>query len=347
LSEYELFLSPRIEAPSLQLEVQVQIEVQETSINCQLIANQFQHSEQQKKLTKTETTITNSKTFHPSESQSYCTMMNLSLFLVFAALFNAATGNVIEDITPPTAGTPPGTSRGLRGTAPLSTPPATPPVELGTAGNYAILAKTGISTVPNSSIYGDVAVSPISHAAMTGFAMVMDLSGQRSSSSQINGKAYADDYATPTRSGLTTAVSDMETAYNDAAGRFNEDGDRTNIGAGDISGETLTPGVYTFDVDIMFSTDIAFKGDENDVFIMQTKQSLVQAANTKVELLGGVQAKNIFWQVAGNVRVGAGAQLQGVLLVKTDVLLMTGSYLNGRVLAQTACNLQMATIIEA
>jgi hypothetical protein len=43
LSEYELFLSPRIEAPSLQLEVQVQIEVQETSINCQLIANQFQH----------------------------------------------------------------------------------------------------------------------------------------------------------------------------------------------------------------------------------------------------------------------------------------------------------------
>ncbi len=109
----------------------------------------------------------------------------------------------------------------------------------------------------------------------------------------------------------------------------------------------MTPGVYTFDLDIMFSTDIAFKGDENDVFIMQTKQSLVQAANTKVELLGGVQAKNIFWQVAGNVRVGAGAQLQGVLLVKTDVLLMTGSYLNGRVLAQTACNLQMATIIEA
>ena len=317
------------------------------------------------KLTKT--TITNPKTFHPPESQSYCTMMNLSLFLVFAALFNAATGNVIEEITPPTAGTPPG----LRGTAPPgtappstppgtappstappstappSTPPGTAPVELGTAGNYAILAMTGISTVPNSIIYGDVAVSPISHAAMTGFAMVMDLSGQRSSSSQINGKAYADDYATPTRSGLTTAVSDMETAYNDAAGRFNEDGDRTNIGAGDISGETLTPGVYTFDVDIMFSTDIAFKGDENDVFIMQTKQSLVQAANTKVELLGGVQAKNIFWQVAGNVRVGAGAQLQGVLLVKTDVLLMTGSYLNGRVLAQTACNLQMATIIEA
>jgi hypothetical protein len=63
--------------------------------------------------------------------------------------------------------------------------------------------------------------------------------------------------------------------------------------------------------------------------------------------LGGAQAKNIFWQVAGTASVGAGAQLQGVLLVKTDALFVTGSYLNGRVLAQTACNLQMATITEA
>jgi hypothetical protein len=63
-------------------------------------------------LTKTETTITNSKTFHPSESHSCYTMINLSLFLVFAALFNAATGYVIEEITPPTpAGTPPALHR--------------------------------------------------------------------------------------------------------------------------------------------------------------------------------------------------------------------------------------------
>jgi hypothetical protein len=274
-------------------------------------------------------------------------MMNLIIFLVFAALFNAATANVVEEITPPTAGT----YRGLRPTASPtalpSTPQGIPPVELGTAVNYAILAKTGISTVPNSSIYGDVAVSPISHAAMTGFAMALDPGGQWSTSSQINGKAYAEDYDSATSSKVITAISDMETAYNDAAGRPNEDGERTNLGAGDISGEILTPGVYTFDADIQFSADIAFKGGENDVFIMQTRQSLLQAANTKVRLLGGVQAKNIFWQVAGTASVGAGAQLQGILLVKTDVVFVTGSYLNGRVLAQTACNLQMATITEA
>ena len=65
--------------------------------------------------------------------------------------------------------------------------------------------------------------------------------------------------------------------------------------------------------------------------------------------MGGAQAKNIFRQIAGQVSGGAGSQLQVVLLVKTDVVLMTGSFVNvnGRVLAPTACNLQMAAIAEA
>jgi hypothetical protein len=254
-------------------------------------------------------------------------MMNLNLFLAFAALITAATARNAIEITPPAV--------------------VTEPVELGTAGNYAILTKTGISTVPDSSIYGDVAVSPIAATAMTGFDLVLDSGGQFSTSSQINGKAYAADYAAPTPTELTTAVSDMETAYTDAAGRPNEDDERKNLGGGDISGEVLTPGVYTFDTDVSFSADIAFRGSVNDVFIIQTTGNLLQAEGTKVTLVGGAQAKNIFWQIAGQVSVGAGSEMQGVLLVKTDVVFVTGSFLNGRVLAQTACNLQVATITEA
>ncbi len=282
-------------------------------------------------------------------------MMNLSLFLVFAALFNAATATSpgLRPSAPPSTppSSPPSTSPSAQPSTPPAaqpnTPPGIPPVELASASNYAILAKTGISTVPNSNVYGDVAVSPISSAAMTGFAMSLDPGGQWSASSQINGKAYAINYDPATSLKVTTALSDMETAYNDAAGRPNEDVERINLGAGDISGEILTPGVYTFNVPIHFEADIAFEGDENDVFIMQTTSSVLQAAGTKVRLLGGVQAKNIFWQVATSVNVGAGAQMQGVLLAKTHVVFMTGSYLNGRVLTQTACNLMMATITEA
>jgi hypothetical protein len=217
-------------------------------------------------------------------------------------------------------------------------------VELGTAGDYVILAKSGISTVPKSVITGDIAVSPIAASAITGFDLIMDSLGVFSTASQVTGKVYAADYASPTPVELTTAVSDMETAYTDAAGRPNTDAKKVNPGDGEIGSQTLTPGVYTFDKEISIGLDMTFSGTSTDVFIIQTTGNLLQAANTKVILEGGAQAKNIFWQIAGQVTVGAGAHLQGVLLVKTAVTFNTGSSLDGRVLAQTACNLQMATI---
>ena len=46
------------------------------------------------------------------------------------------------------------------------------PVNLGTAGNFVILSKSGISTVPSSVLTGDIGVSPIAHTAITGFSAV-------------------------------------------------------------------------------------------------------------------------------------------------------------------------------
>jgi len=88
------------------------------------------------------------------------------------------------------------------------------PVDLGTAGNYAILAKTGISTVPTSVITGDIAVSPIAATAITGFSLVYDPSiTDKSTSDQVTGKVYASTYTTPIPATLIAAVSDLETAY--------------------------------------------------------------------------------------------------------------------------------------
>jgi hypothetical protein len=145
----------------------------------------------------------------------------------------------------------------------------------------------------------------------------------------------------------------MQTAYTAAAGR-DADADVPTPGQtfnelkkGDISGETLTPGVYTFTTEISINADIYLDGTDEDIFIIRTTGSLLLAAKKSVILSGGAQAKNIFWQVAGQVKVGAGAHMEGVILVKTDALFMTGSSLKGRVLAQTACNLEMATITQA
>jgi hypothetical protein len=200
--------------------------------------------------------------------------------------------------------------------------------------------------VPDSVITGDIAVSPIAATAMTGFSLALDSEGTFSTATQLTGSAYAADYASPIPATLTTAVSDMETAYTDAAGRTNSNAARINLLGGLIGGQTLTPGIYTFQVNIDIAADITLSGGPKDVFIIQATGNIVQAANKKMILSGGVKPENIFWQVAGHVKVGAGAHFEGILLVKTDVLFKTGSSLNGRVLAQTACDLQMATITE-
>jgi hypothetical protein len=216
-------------------------------------------------------------------------------------------------------------------------------VDLKTAGEYVILAKAGISTVPTSHITGDIGVSPIAAGAITGFDLVLDTSEKFSKSTQVVGNAYAANYNSPTPSSMTTAVGDMENAYTNAAA---ETATKKNLAGGEIGGQTLSPGVYWFETDVMIlpGTELTFNGTADDVFIIQTTQSVKQAANTAVILQGGAKAENIFWQVAGEVTVGAGATMKGVLLVKTGVSFITGSTLVGRILAQTACTLQSATI---
>jgi len=233
---------------------------------------------------------------------------------------------------------------------------AEPTVVLGEAGEFVILAKTGISTVPDSTVIGDIGVSPIASTAMTGFSLTMDSLAQFSTSVQVSGNsnhpghAYAASYGAPISERLTTAVSAMETAYTDAAGRLNPDGARINLGAGLLGGvyggpeHPLTPGVYTFGSDVLLANDVFFSGA--GVFIVQITGNLIQAANYQVILSNNATSANIFWQVAGQVTVGTGAHMEGIILAKTQADFGTGSSLNGRVLTQTACNLQMATITE-
>ena len=214
-------------------------------------------------------------------------------------------------------------------------------VDLGTAGNYVILTKSGISTVPQSTITGDIGVSPIAATAMTGFSLTLDASGLYSTSTQVTGRAFGASYA-GSAADLTIAVLDMQTAYTDAASRATT---FTNYRGGNFNDNTLTltPGVYTFTVVVNFYQDITFEGDVNDVFVIQATGGVVMASGVRM-LLNGPQASNIIWQVAGQVTVGTTAHMEGTILTYTAAVFNTGSSLNGRIYAQTACTLQMATI---
>jgi hypothetical protein len=214
------------------------------------------------------------------------------------------------------------------------------PVDLGTAGNYVILAKSGISTVPPSTITGDIGVSPIKSTAITGFSLILITGSPFATSAQITGKVYASDYAAPTPANLTTAVSDMETAYTDAAGRTLPD--HTELGSGNIGGMTLAPGLYKWGTSVTIPMGITLAGGPNDVWIFQIAGNLTIAGATSVSLSGGALARNIFWQVAGGVGVDLGttSHFEGIILSQAGINLQTGASINGRLMAQTAVTLE-------
>ena len=217
------------------------------------------------------------------------------------------------------------------------------PVTLGAAGNYAILAKSGISTVPASMIVGDIGVSPIDSTAITGFALSLPAGGSFSTSPEVTGKVYAPDYAAPTSTILTTAVGDMETAYADAAGRSLPD--FTEFGAGQIGGRTLVPGLYKWSSGVLISSDVTLAGGPSDVWIFQISGKIIEANGAKVLLAGGASAANIFWQSFGDVALGTAAHFEGIILAQTSISLGTGASLNGRILAQTAVTLDASKVI--
>jgi hypothetical protein len=216
------------------------------------------------------------------------------------------------------------------------------PVNLGAAADYVILAKSGVSTVPASVITGNIGVSPAAATYITGFSLTADSTNAFSTSTQVTGKVYAADYTAPTPSNLTTAVGDMELAFTDAAGRAPS---ATEVGAGNIGGMTLTPGIYQWGTGLNIPTDLTLTGNATDVWIFQIAQNLTIANAAKVRLTGGAVPKNVFWQVAGRVDLGTSSHCEGVVMTQTAITLGTGASVLGRLLAQTTVNIDSSTLV--
>ena len=212
------------------------------------------------------------------------------------------------------------------------------PVGLGAAGTFAILSSSGITDVYASSIVGDVGTSPI-----TGAALLLTCG-------EVLGRVFTVNAAGPLPclvtdpAFLTQAVGDMGFAYNDAAGRVLPD--FVELGAGEIGGLTLAPGLYKWGTGVLITTDVTLSGGPNDVWIFQVAGTLNQGNATRVTLAGGARAKNIFWQVAGAVTIGTTAHFEGIMLAKTLIAVNTGASVTGRLFAQTAVTLQMNAVTQ-
>ncbi len=213
------------------------------------------------------------------------------------------------------------------------------PIDLRTAGNYAVLSRRAISGT-GASVTGDLGISPSRSNSITGFALSTPPS-DHTTSSQVVGKVYARDYLPPTPANLATAINDLQLAITEAAGRPPT---VTTVG-GEIGGMTLAPGVYNWQT-VAITTNIILDGSATDVWVFQVAGTMGMAASTTVVLTGGALPENIFWQVTGAVTIGASAQLNGIVLTSGAFTSGAGSVITGRLLSQMEITITNSTVVQ-
>ena len=198
---------------------------------------------------------------------------------------------------------------------------APPPVALplGAACSFGILAGSTVTNTGPSNVTGDVGVW--AGTAITGFPPGT-LTGTRHSADSI----------------AMTAQGDLTIAYNAAAGAPGA----VPIPA-DIGGLTRPPGVYKATSTLAITGDLTLDGstNPNGVWIFQVGTALTTAAGSasapasRVILIGGAQAHNVFWQIGSSATLGTFSLFQGTIMANVSITLTTGATLNGRALART------------
>lgn len=181
------------------------------------------------------------------------------------------------------------------------------------ACGFGILAATTITNTGPTVIDGDLGLSP--GTSVTGFPP-----------GTVLGETHvADTEAANAQLALTEAYLDLE-------GR----GGSTPV-AGDLGGQTLTPGVYKSTSSLAVTTDsltLDAQGNVDAVFIFQIASTLLISAAQQIILTGGAQAKNVLWQVGSSATLETTSVFKGSILALTSISVATGASVEGRLLAR-------------
>jgi hypothetical protein len=198
----------------------------------------------------------------------------------------------------------------------------TAPVLLGAAQSYSVLAATAVVSTGTTAVSGDLGVSP--GTTVTGIDPM-----------KVGGDIHAgDEHAAAAQVGLSDAYTDLSTRPPGA-----------EI-VGDLGGRTLTPGIYHTTAAMALTGTLVLdaQGDPDAVFVLQSSAAFNTAAASVVDLIGGAQASNVYWVVAGAAGTGASSFLSGTILAQGAITLGASTELIGRALSLDAVTFASNTI---
>ncbi len=194
-----------------------------------------------------------------------------------------------------------------------STPPPTSCVPLGTAATFAVLGASTVTNTGSSVITGDVGVSP--GTAITGFPP----------GTVSGGTFHSGDVA------AAQAQTDATAAYNDAAGRTSG-----AVVTADLGGQTLVPGLYDgATLGLTGTLTLDAQGDSNAVWVFRAGSTLTTASSSTVQLIGGADPCNVYWQVVSSATLGTSSTFVGTVVALISITATTGTTVDGRLLALT------------
>ena len=198
---------------------------------------------------------------------------------------------------------------------------------LGTAASFAVLANTTVTNTGPSVVNGDLGVS--GGTAVTGFPPGVVL---------LPGTIHAGDAA------AIAAQTDATAAYLD----LQSQGCTTTLTNPELSGLTLTPGVYCFETDhAQLNGSLTLSSAPGGVFVFKTRSTLITGSNASVTVTGGASTCDVWWQVGSSATLGTNTSFVGNILALASITLTTGADVVGRTLAQTAAVTLDSNMVDA
>jgi Ice-binding-like len=184
---------------------------------------------------------------------------------------------------------------------------------LGTAAAASVVAGSTVTNTGSSTLSGNLDLYP--GTAVTGFPPGL-----------IGGTQHVGG---PSGGPANVAANDVTNAYLQA-----QAAPTTAVMNTDLSGQSLTAGVYSASSSMSLTGTLTLVGNANSVFIFQAVSTLITGSGSRVVLSGGVQACNIFWQVGSSATIGTTSSFVGNILALASISMKTGATLEGRALAQ-------------